>query len=129
MLKETLISLFSVILIVVGNSITGSYAKDSINNLSNQLQELRGITAIDDVNYKEAKDKADVVYSSWQERYNKLAYFIEHNELEKVETALTQARSNIETEEQSEAVAQIDTTMFLLSHIEHKLSFKLENIF
>lgn len=129
MLKEALISIIALALVIIGNSTTEAYTKDSIKALSGELQELRAMTATEDVDYGKAKSKADEVYNSWQERYNKLAYFIEHNELEKVETALTQARSNIETEEQAEAVSQIDTTMFLLSHIENKLSFELENIF
>lgn len=128
MLKETLISLFALILIVVGNNVTESYATDAINNLSNELQTLR-TTVDEEEDYKKASEQANGVYNSWKDKYSKLAYFIEHNELEKVETALTQARSNIETEEKAEAVSQIDTTMFLLTHIQSKLSFELENIF
>lgn len=128
MLKETLIALFAFIMVVVGNSVTESYATDTINNLSNELQNLRAIVD-EEEDYQKASKEANKVYDSWREKYSKLAYFIEHNELEKVETALTQARSNIETEEKAEAVSQIDTTVFLLSHIQSKLSFEWENIF
>ena len=69
------------------------------------------------------------IYNNWEEKYTKLAYFIEHDELEKVEDGLTQIRSNIEMEEHQEAVVQLDSTMFILSHLEDKLEFKLENIF
>ena len=129
MLKETLISLFSIILIVVGNNVTQNYAKETMDDISNQLQELRQIETQEEVNNEEAKSKADEIYNNWEEKYTKLAYFIEHDELEKVEDGLTQIRSNIEVEQHEEATVQLDSTMFILSHIEDKLSFKLENIF
>ena len=129
MLKETLISLFSIILIVVGNNVTQNYAKETMDDIFNQLQELRQIETQEEVNNEEAKSKADEIYNNWEEKYTKLAYFIEHDELEKVEDGLTQIRSNIEVEQHEEATVQLDSTMFILSHIEDKLSFKLENIF
>ena len=129
MLKETLISIFSVILIIVGDTVTRGYANKALSNITEGLTNLREVIATEEVNYEEATNKMENVYSSWKEKYNKLAYFIEHDELEKVEDGLTQIRSNIEMEENQEAVVQLDSTTYILSHIEDKLAIELENIF
>ena len=129
MLKETLISIFSVILIIVGDTVTRGYANKALSNITEGLTNLREVIATEEVNYEEATNKMENVYSSWEEKYNKLAYFIEHDELEKVEDGLTQIRSNIEMEENQEAVVQLDSTTYILSHIEDKLAIELENIF
>ena len=129
MLKETLISIFSVILIIVGDTVTRGYADKALSNITEGLTNLREVIATEEVNYEEATNKMENVYSNWEEKYDKLAYFIEHDELEKVEDGLTQIRSNIEMEENQEAVVQLDSTTYILSHIEDKLAIELENIF
>ena len=58
-----------------------------------------------------------------------MAYFIEHNELEKVETNLTNIKSYIEEDELDMAISSIDEAEFILKHIKEKNSFNLENIF
>ena len=61
--------------------------------------------------------------------YKKLAYYIEHDELEKIELYLTALKSNIETKEYNQAVVEVDSCIFILKHIEEKYSFNLQNIF
>ena len=69
------------------------------------------------------------IKKSWEARHDKLAYFIEHDELEKVETDLTSLKSFIETNSYSEATSELDKSVFVLQHIEDKYAFNLENVF
>ena len=69
------------------------------------------------------------VKSKWEDSHNKLAYYIEHNELEKVETELTGVESNIDVSEYEESINNLDKSVFLLKHIEDRYAFNLENIF
>ena len=62
-------------------------------------------------------------------KHDLLAYYIEHDELEKVETNLTGLRSFIESKEYSDALAELDKTVFVLRHIEDKNKFNLQNVF
>ena len=62
-------------------------------------------------------------------KHDKLAYFIEHDELEKVETDLVSIKSYIETQEYEQAVGELDKGAFVLKHIEDKYAFNLQNIF
>ena len=58
-----------------------------------------------------------------------MAYFIEHDELEKVETNLTNIKTYIEVEDLNMAITSIDEADFILEHIKEKNAFNLENIF
>lgn len=129
MLKETVICVISVMIIILGNNITNSYANDSMNYISSELGDLRKIVLEDNDSNEKSKNKIDEIFNQWYQIYNKLAYFIEHDELEKVQDNLTQIKSNIEMEEKQETIVTLDSTVFILKHIEEKLDLKLENIF
>ena len=75
------------------------------------------------------KNDAEIVYKQWEKRHEKLAYYIEHDELEKVETELIGIKSDLETEDYEELIIGIDKSVFILKHIEDKYAFNLQNIF
>ena len=129
MVKEIVISTISVIAIVVGNNATNSYANETLENINEEIKELRSVISAEEVNSEEAKEKIDGIFETWQEKQTKLAYFEEHDELEKIEQGLTEIRGNIEMEENQEAVVQADKTMFIINHLQEKLNLRLENIF
>ena len=129
MVKEIVISTISVIAIVVGNNVTNSYANETLENINEEIKDLRSVISSEEVNSEEAKEKIDEVFETWQEKQTKLAYFEEHDELEKIEQGLTEIRGNIEMEENQEAVVQADKTMFIINHLQEKLNLRLENIF
>lgn len=129
MLKEIIICIVIILTIILGNNITQNYTKQSVSKISNELISLRETAIKKEINNQEAKNKIEEAYKQWNERYDKLAYFIEHDELEKIETELTEIRSHIETEEYEELVSELDKSMFLLKHIEDKYAFNLQNVF
>lgn len=69
------------------------------------------------------------VSDNWENRKDTLAYYIEHDEIEKVETHLTILESDIEVEDYDHALGELDTCSFVLEHIQDKESLKLKNIF
>lgn len=131
MIKETIICIIIVVLIVVSNILTQNYTVDSVEELSNSLSELKVKLEDDEENIDkdEIKDKIQSVEDDWKNRHEKLAYFIEHDELEKVETNITSLISFIVTNEYSEAISELDKSIFVLKHIEEKYAFNLQNIF
>ena len=132
MWKETIICVVIVISIVSGNIITQNYTVESVENISAKLDELKNeILKVEkeNGNKEEIDKKVNTVRSEWESRHDKLAYFIEHDELEKIETSLTGLYSFIETEEYTEATSELDKSNFILKHIEEKYAFNLENIF
>lgn len=73
--------------------------------------------------------EAEAIYKQWEQRHDKLAYFIEHDELEKVETEFVAMKSYIEAKDYEEATSELDKSVFILKHIEDKYDFNLQNIF
>lgn len=131
--KETIICIIIVITIIVGNTITQKYTVESVQELSDNLENLKkdisNLEQQEHLKIQEASNKINQIESNWEERHDKLAYFIEHDELEKVETNLTALKSFIETNEYPEAISELDKAMFLLDHIEDKYAFNLQNVF
>lgn len=134
MKKETIICIIIVIAIVVGNVITQKYTKESVENLSNGLETLKidlnsEVDKSAEKSNKEILDEIDKIRENWESRHDKLAYYIEHNELEKVENNLTALDSFAQTEEYADAIKELDESVFVLKHIQEKYAFNLKNIF
>lgn len=129
MYKELAICVVTVIVIVLLNILTGNYTKDSVTGLTGELMQLRSQMTDENIDDDEIYNNGKDIYENWRNRYNVLAYYLEHDELEKVENNLTSFRSAIDAKEYSEALKEIDETTFVLRHIQEKNSFDLKNIF
>ena len=71
----------------------------------------------------------DEIYNKWMGFHDKLAFYIEHDELEKIETELTALKGDIEVKKYDDAITQLDKSIFILKHIKYKYKFNLDNIF
>lgn len=127
--KELIISIVIVVVIVIGDVITQKYTKKSVETISNDLNSLRQELNVDNVNQEEAEIHFANIEKKWDNMQEKMAYYIEHDELEKVRTNLTELKSHTETEEYEEAINDLDKSVFVLEHIEEKSEFNLKNIF
>lgn len=131
MYKENIICTVIIVLIIIGNIITQKYTKTSVEETSATLTELREeITKEDnEINGNEAKEKIDKIHEMWDQKHDLLAYYIEHDELEKIDTAIVSAKTYIETEDYSSAATELDVGKFVLEHIQRKYAFNLVNVF
>ena len=127
-MKEIIISIVIIICILIGNGITQNYTNYATEHTSSQLSSLKEEITNNKDN-ENLKNKINKIHEEWDEKYEKLAYYIEHNELEKIETGLTLIRSYIETEEHADCIGKVDETIYLLRHLEDKNKFSLKNIF
>ena len=127
--KELIISIVIVVVIVIGDVITQKYTKKSVETISNDLNSLRQELNVDNVNQEEAEIHFANIEKKWDNMQEKMAYYIEHDELEKVRTNLTELKSHTETEEYEEAINDLDKSVFVLEHIEETSEFNLKNIF
>ncbi len=124
-----MICIVIIISIVFGNSMTQNYTRESVSELSSGLMSLREKVSQENMEDEKIKNDAENVYKQWEKRHEKLAYYIEHDELEKVETELIGIKSDLETEDYEELIIGIDKSVFILKHIEDKYAFNLQNIF
>lgn len=126
MFKEAIISIIIVFTIVALDFITEDYTKESVKETTSSLDEIK--TNIEK-NTDQIKDSVNKTFDIWEKRYDKLAYFIEHNELEKVKTGLINMRTYVELKNFNMAISSIEETEFVLEHIKDKNSLSLQNIF
>ncbi len=131
MYKELIISLIIIIAIVMGNTITQNYTKQTVAELSDSLNELKEKISQDDenINWEEVEIQIEDINKKWNERYDKMAYYIEHNELEKVESNITGLKSYTNKQDSPEALNQLNSSIFILKHIQEKNELNLKNIF
>lgn len=136
MYKEAAICIITVIAIIIANILTENYTKSSVDESTKQLSQLKEEILLNKENEEgkektneKAKEHIDIIHKQWDEKYNVLAFYLEHNELEKIETELTGLRASIETEEYEDAINELDKTVYLLKHIEEKNKMSWKNIF
>ena len=129
MYKGIFIILSIIIIIIFFNFITQNYTKATVTVLEENLEKMRLDFLAEEKDEKKIKNDIDMVFEEWYKRYNILAYYIEHDELEKVENDLTMVRSCIEAGTIEEGIEHIDTSIFLMNHIKEKETFNLKNIF
>ena len=127
MYKETIICIFIITLIIGLDIITQNYTKKSTIEITDCLSKLKD--EIENENLENAKLKIEELDNKWDNRHDKLAYYIEHDELEKVDTAIVQVKSFVENDDIPSAMAELETGKFVLEHIERKYKFNLQNIF
>ena len=127
MYKEIIITILIVVLILGLDIITSRYTANAIVELSKNLDELK--TDLDTKSEDNIEEKTNNIFTKWREYYDVLAYYIEHDELEKVETQLTMLRSDQNEKQYEECKKEIETTKFILKHIENKEKFTLQSVF
>jgi hypothetical protein len=136
-MRREFIMIFVIIaLVVTGNVITQKYTSDFFEELENDLNrvkehiiEIKKESSSNKTSNSEVLEKFIPIRTKWNNKYNKLAYYSEHDELEKIGVQLAIINGYLENEEYELSSAEIDKTVFLLEHIKNKDNFKLVNIF
>lgn len=132
MVKEFIICVIILILIFVGNGITQGYSRDSIEDINGKLTELEQIIDKENqekIDQEEVNKREEEIDKQWDEMFSKLAYYIEHEELEKVAKNLENMKTYLKLKEYDNAIKEIHEGIYILQHIEDKYSFNLQNIF
>lgn len=75
------------------------------------------------------KNQINEIKEEWEKRHDKLACYIEHDELEKVEDKLVSLESDVNMEDYEQAMNNLKESTFFLQHIQDKYAFNLINIF
>ncbi len=132
MVKEFIICVIILILIFVGNGITQGYSRDSIEDINGKLTELEQIIDKEnqeEIDQEEVNKREEEIDKQWDDMFSKLAYYIEHEELEKVAKNLENMKTYLKLKEYDNAIKEIREGIYILQHIEDKYSFNLQNIF
>ena len=132
MKRELITCIVIIVFIVTLNAVTQGYNQESADEITSQLQELKEVVLLKIKEEEPQKQEQDIlkqIMENWQERHEKLAYFIEHDELEKVETELQYVKANLEVQEYQASMENIENSIFILNHIKEKFTLQIKNIF
>ena len=129
MIREVFVCLAIIILILVGNFFSQNYTSKSVAELTEKIDELKQEVSKSEQDETVIKNKTEELYNIWRDRFNILAYYIEHTELEKVEAELVVLRGKVANLNYNETSENLEKSAFLLKHIEDKYAFNLQNIF
>ncbi len=129
MKKEIFIIFVIIIGIIVADIVTQKYTNRFFESISDELTEMENIMISKNIDNEDLKNRIENIQKEWKSKYKVFACFIEHDELEKVQTQLISINANIKVEDYDKSIDEIEKCIFILKHIEEKDSLKLQNIF
>ena len=150
MKKEEIATLVIIGIILIIDLITLFYTKKCIAKISDDLTNLENmaVESIKEENNdnsenngsnregdeskkiesKELKQKSEDIYKEWLGMNDTLTFYIEHDELEKVNVQLERIIANFNVDSTEDAVPEIKEAIYILRHIEKKQRLTLRNI-
>lgn len=129
MYKEIWISIVIVIIVCLADIVSNNYTKNSVKDMSAGLNEIRYELEKNEKDENTIKNIMADINKKWRNKNEKLSFYIEHDELEKVETELYALNANVDTKDYEQAIEKIEKCKFILKHIENKEKLSLKNIF
>lgn len=127
MYKEILIILIVIVFVIGTDIISNNYTRSSFNSLIEKLDTLKVL--ILNKEREKALTEMKEIKQEWNEHYKLFALYIEHDELEKVVFNLVELNEYIKEKKYEEAKVEIETTKFILEHIQEKEKLSFKSIF
>ena len=127
MYKEIIICIVIIVLIVVSNVCLQNYTKNSAQDFTSSLSELKENLIDEDT--ENVKQNLSKCKDQWDDINDKMAFYIEHDELEKVKNNLVALEGFVEVDDFDTSVNELNKCMFSLEHIADKYALRLDNIF
>jgi FMN phosphatase YigB (HAD superfamily) len=129
MKKEIAITIIIIITIIVADYITQKYTAKCMDEISEKLEFIKQEANSKNTSSEELTNQAKEVYSDWKSKDEMLSYYLEHTELEKINTQLRKTIAYFEADVQDQCVPEIENGIYLLEHLKAKQAFSLRNIF
>ncbi len=123
-LKEYVIIFLVIVFVVSIEIITDSITDKTINDINISIKEVEDALETD-----EAMDKINDLCFSWKRESDKLSFYMEHDELEKVGVLVDNVKSDIKNENTEDVNQELDEIKFLLDHVKDKQKLQLKSIF
>lgn len=129
MKKELVICIFIIAVIIILNIVTQSYTKECVSQMNERLDILKEASLEEDIEEENITTEINNIENKWNLLQEKLAFYIEHDELEKVETQILAMKGFAEIKKYDEIVPELDKCIFILEHIQDKTVLNIKNVF
>lgn len=126
-MKQIISIIILLAVIITLDVITITNTRETMELLSNNINDIKNNVETQDT--KNIQSSIDELDKNWKKSIDKLSYYIEHNELDKVEVEIVTFKTDIKNQEYDEAIESMERANFLLEHIKDKNQFNLKNIF
>lgn len=127
MYKEIIISIVIIIIVLLGDFFSQHHIERCVDEIKENLFTLK--SNLEMANKTEIENNLENITKKIDKFHESSAYYIEHDELEKVENDFTVCKSLANTGNFDFAISELNKTVFVLEHIADKYAFNLENIF
>lgn len=128
MKKEYVMMILILISVISGHYLTQKKSSEVFQSIEKDLNELKTM-----VEEEETQDNLNArikkIEDKWNDEYEILAYYTEHDELEKIGVQLSIINSTIKTKTNNDTFMEIDRCIFLIEHLEDKEDLKIVNMF
>lgn len=125
-MKEIIISGLIIVTIVGCNILVGNFIDDKLDHIISLLDEV--IPMLENEEYEQSNEKINEINEYLEESESVLSCYIEHDELEKVQSSLTVLNAYIKMES-DDAFSEANDMSFIIKHIKEKDDLKIKNIF
>ena len=129
MKKELIICIFIIALIIIGNVITQNYTNECVSQINKKLDTLKEISLAKDTDSENINKEIKEIEDDWNCFQETLSYYIEHDELEKVETQIFNIKGFYEIKKYDEIIPELEKCVYILEHIKDKTKLNVKNIF
>lgn len=132
MQKEIFIVIIIIIAIVSIDVLTNNYTKKNFGRIDEKLEEIKkiGLSLINEEDKEdELKNKLGELEKDWHNINSKTAFFLEHDELEKINSSMIKFKSYFELGEYTEAIPELENCKFILKHLQDKEAIDPINLF
>ena len=123
--RDFLICIIIIFIIIFLDMIINNHFEREMIVMQNNISDLQDLVQKNE----NGKEKVDELKKNWRRFEYIAAYYIEHNELEKVSLKINLVKKNIENGENDMTVEYLEELKFLLNHICEKDKLSLKNIF
>ena len=129
MRKELIITILVFLIIIISDIFLQNYIKGSVEEIKNDLENLKKEVLDSGIESKELEEKVKKIYEKWEIKNKVLTFFVEHDELEKVNTELNKIKGYFEVDMKDDSMTDINETIYVLEHIREKQKVSLKNVF
>lgn len=128
MKREAIITISIVLLILSAEWLTQKYTHKSFAEVEENLIQLKEEILQTNANNSQLIEKTEQISELWESKQENLSYYLEHNELEKVNTQIVLIKGYLESDSPQDAIPDLEEGLYIIEHIKEKEAFKLKNI-
>ena len=128
MKREAIITISIVLLILSAEWLTQKYTHKAFAEVEENLIQLKEEILQTNANNSQLIEKTEQISELWESKQENLSYYLEHNELEKVNTQIVLIKGYLESDSPQDAIPDLEEGLYIIEHIKEKEAFKLKNI-